>query len=396
MTRQPIRRSSQPTYRPIRRYPWTLFAFRYRRVGIFWDNVRDLVVGLARDIVRGGELRAQPGARLVELADRPAGAAGVDAAGAFGSSERRWCLFAAYSPRSVVTDMVIAQLRAYQQAGFAIAFVSMSKAISREDMTRLQEVCTHVLHRRSFGRDFGAWVHAARLLGQQLRSSDRLLLANDSNLGPIQPLQPWLDAALARDGVVGFTESLGGGSHLQSYFLLANGVPAVNAVLDFLASMKLSHSKWLMIQRGEIAFSETLRRRGHFVGALLDHETLEDAAISDREYQAELEVMFPDLFHGLQLPDVRKLAPDERDAELARAKAYQRYLLRSRLFLLPVNPTHQLNSLLLKHFKFPFIKAELVVKNPGMVPSAPDWRYFVNEQSPVTERMIEDHLATLS
>lgn len=394
MMQQPIRRSSQPKYRPIRRYPWTLLAHRYRKVGILWDNARDLLIGMARDVIRGGELRAQPAARLVELADRPAGAAGVDAAEA--SVGSRWCLFAAYSPRSAVTDMMIAQLRAYQQAGFANVFVTMSKTISREDMARLREVCTHVLHRRSFGRDFGAWVHAARLLGQQLRNSDHLLLANDSNLGPIQPLQPWLDAALARDGVVGLTESLGGGSHLQSYFLLANGAAAVNAVLDFLTAMKLSHSKWLMIQRGEIAFSETLRRGGHFVGAILDHETLEDAAISDREFQAELEVMFPDLFHGLELPDARKLAPEDREAELTRAKAYQRYLLRSRLFLLPVNPSHQLNSLLLKHFKFPFIKAELVVKNPGMVPSAPDWRYVITAQSPVTERMIEDHLATLS
>ncbi|MGL4288910.1 MAG: hypothetical protein ACRCVA_21345, partial [Phreatobacter sp.] len=59
----------------------------------------------------------------------------------------------------------------------------------------------------------------------------------------------------------------------------------------------------------------------------------------------------------------------------------------------PLNPSHQLASVLIKTFKFPFIKTELVIRNPARMPFAPDWRYCIDSESPCTVEMIERHIA---
>lgn len=346
-------------YRPRRRTVWYVLRCRLRRLGIYWTNLVDVVAGRGRDLCP----RTEQGT-LIRL-KAPGG--------------RRWCFYASYSPASLVTDMVLAQLRTYRDAGFEVVFISMSRTLSDPDREKLSALCTYMIRRRSFGRDFGAWAHAARLLSDDLKNAEALLLTNDSMLGPILPLQPWLDACTSKQGFFGLTESLGGGSHLQSYFLLANGSSAIADAVAFLSRVRLTHSKWLMVQRGEVALTSTMRAKGHLAAAVLDYETIENALLDHPELLAELSVIEPRLLEGLDPSQPKR----------------NRYLLRSRLFMRPLNPCHQLNSVLLGHFKFPFIKIDLVTKNPGMVPSAPDWRYFIDPDGPVTEAMIDDHLATL-
>ena len=330
-----------------------------RRLQIYWRNLQDIVIGRIQDL--GGV--SQQG--TIEQLSPPQG--------------RLWCLYAAYSRSSVVSDMVLAQLAAYKSSGFSIVFVSMSENVAEEDRDKLANYCTHLIHRKSIGRDFGAWAHTANLLGDTLEDAEAVLFTNDSNLGPFYPLESWIKACRVREGFFGLTESIGGGSHLQSYFLLANGHAVVKDALRFLRTLKLTHSKWLMVQRGEIGFTQTMQRNGHYTGAILDHETLENALLENQELLAELFVMHPELREGLD----------------PHWSTRNRYLLRSRLFLIPLNPNHKLNSVLLNHFHFPFVKVDLVTKNQGLVPSAPDWRYFLTSDSPVTEAMIDDHLAAL-
>ena len=381
-----MRRIYDPAYRLKRRNFLTLSKYRFRKWIIYWKNAKDIAGGISRDVFFRNGLATQLDVKAVRLGENEHGPANLP---------RRWCLFAAYSPKSTVTDMMITQLRTYRDAGFSVVFITMSRTISEADKEKLKQVCTYVIHRKSFGRDFGAWAHAAHLLRNEIEAADVLLLANDSNLGPIFPLPPWIEACLEREGIFGMTESLGGGSHLQSYFLVGNGSEAVRAMLDFLLTMRLSHSKWLMIQRGEIGFTRAMQKRGLFVGALISYEDLENALLEQKDLQAELEVLFPGIFLRQDVFDFSKINPENLSLESQRIKWRNRYLLRFNLFFLPLNPSHQLNSVLLRHFKFPFIKAELITKNPGMVPSAPDWRYFITPESPVTEAMIEDHLATL-
>lgn len=349
-----------------------------RRSRVHCRTLCDIAGGLRRDAMwRAGMMRLPP-PQLVRHAPLFAGETGP----------RRLCLYAAWSPRSVVSDMVFAQLRAYRDAGFAVVFVSMSDLIAEADAARLRECCPVVIRRASRGRDFGAWAEALGLLGPETDGLDALLLTNDSVLGPIRPLAPFIAPCLAAPGLFGLTESLGGGSHLQSYFLLANGQGAVADAARFLRDLRLSFSKWIMVQRGELGLSRAMREKGHTVAAVLDHVTLEDTLVSEPELQTELSVMHPGLFRGIApLPPAR--AGDPALAER------NRYLLRRRLFGRPLNPGQHLATVLVRRFGFPFIKAEFVAANPALAPSAAEWRSLVTADSPVTVAMLEAHLAAL-
>ena len=111
---------------------------------------------------------------------------------------------------------------------------------------------------------------------------DELILANDSVLGPIHPLAPVIDTMRAGgEGLFGLTESLQGGPHLQSYFLLARGKAAVADLMGFLQTLYVSHSKWLLVQMGEIRLARWMRRRGHRVAAVFGYDRLVQAAVAD-------------------------------------------------------------------------------------------------------------------
>jgi hypothetical protein len=380
-----MRRLHQPSYRLKQRTRLTLLCHKYRRYGIVYSVVSEKLQGLFKDALLSLNIRRLEKPELTWLWDE------AEVTG----SPNRWCFYAAYSPRSIISDMVLEQLKAYRDAGFRIAFITMSNRITDRDMAKLKPFCPLVIRRQSHGRDFGAWVHAAALLCRQMETATALLLTNDSILGPISPMDRWIEPCLTREGVFGLTESYGNGSHLQSYFLLGNGVSEVSSMLAFLRSMRLSFSKWIMIQRGEIKFTRAMQRRGHFTAALIGYEALEGVLLENREYQAELETIAPHLFHGFKSPNNTIFYSSVHEDEKKNMLAFNKYLLRSRLYLHPFNPSHHFNQVLLKHFKFPFIKAELIMRNPGMLPSVPDWPEFVTDESPVSVQTIEEHLATL-
>ncbi|MBN8942092.1 MAG: hypothetical protein J0H01_21475 [Rhizobiales bacterium] len=375
-----MRQVQDHPYRPLRRTPVSLFKIRYSRLFLHLDNVRDIVAGSYRDLLLKTSL-----ARLAPPEVHRNGPLFADA-----SLPRRLCLYASYSRTSRVSDMVIEQLRAYRQAGFSIIFISMSASLAADDLARLSELCATVIRRANHGLDFGAWAEALRVLADEARSLDSLLLTNDSNIGPISPLQPWIDKCLRREGVFGLTESLQGGAHLQSYFVLGHGRRATEDMTAFVRDLRLSFSKWITVQRGEITLTAAMRKR-HFVAAVIDHETLENALLDDVGAQLELSVVHPDLFKDVTIDQV----PAAEGGDITDIRRIRdRYRLRRRLFGFPLNPTHQLASVLVKRFKFPFIKTDLVVRNPARMPFAPDWRYCIDDESPCSVEMIERHIAT--
>ena len=208
------------------------------------------------------------------------------------------------------------------------------------------------MHRRNRGRDFGAW---RDLIGPALArwpAAEEMLLVNDSVLGPIAPLAP-VFAALRTggDGVFGLLESLGAGAHLQSNFLLARGARAIADIAGFLRAMRPSRSKWLIVQRGELALAPWLRARGHRVAALFPYAAVAASALRD---------------------------PAERDALRARMGAGE---LDELLMRHPLNPAHFFWRVL-PRLGCPFIKTELIRNNPWGLPGLDAWPSLVPPDAP--------------
>jgi len=281
-------------------------------------------------------------------------------------------LYVHFAASGQVSDMVLRQLALLAEAGFAIVFISMAEQVPEADWQAARQHCALVAQRRNFARDFGAWQDLAGEARRRWPAATELLLANDSVLGPILPLAPVLDAMRAGgDGVFGLTESIQGGPHLQSYFLLARGPAAVADLFGFLRDMRMSHSKWLVVQRGELRLARWMRGRGHRAAALFGYRRLVAAALANGAERARLAASHP------ALRDLEQLDPAAREA---------------RLLGQPLNPTHHFWHALVGGLGFPFLKTELIRRNPGRLPGIDGWRALVPPGSPCPVSVIETHL----
>ncbi|MBR0669131.1 hypothetical protein GXW71_32575 [Roseomonas hellenica] len=287
---------------------------------------------------------------------------------------RSLALYAHFSPHSGISDMILAQLREYARLGFRVVFVSASPHFHDADFARMSDVVELAVHRRNFGLDFGAWVDALTLVPGICEQVDELLLVNDSILGPLHPLdQPLARMRSGGDGLFGMTDGVQYAPHLQSYFLLARGEAVIADVVSFLRSARLSASKRLVVQRFEIALSEYMRDRGHRVAALWSYDDLESELLRSEE---DLAALFA------ALPENRWLAGGHGGP----------LTLRRQLLDLPLNPVHYFAGMLVRRCGFPFLKTELVLRNPQRIPEAVNWRAMIPPDSPVPIEAIEDHL----
>ena len=135
----------------------------------------------------------------------------------------RHCVFAHYDKSSSVADYVHHYLLSLKEAGFQTIFVSTSKSIEEESIERLKTTCIAACTRPNSGYDFGSYKKGIELLISKNIETETLLLANDSVYGPIFPLQPIIAKWESGEfDVMGLTDSYDPAYHLQSYFLLFN------------------------------------------------------------------------------------------------------------------------------------------------------------------------------
>lgn len=292
------------------------------------------------------------------------------------SARRSVALYIHYSPSGIVSEMVLRQLETYDSLGFEVVFISNAPVRHYLSWRAVCRRSAWAVHRHNFGYDFGAWKDLMPLVQQRWPDAEEILLVNDSCLGPIRPLDGALGAMRAGgDGVFGMQESLQGGSHLQSWFILARGKSAITDIAAFLGRMKLSVSKWRTIQRGELSLSKEMLKRGHRVRAIHSYSRLVTEALADPGQCADLMTVLMDN------------AVVENDT--TKREALEKLVL-SR----PLNPTHHLWRALLQSPYCSFIKTELVVKNPGNLPNVTElWKNAVPADAPCPVDVLEAHLA---
>jgi hypothetical protein len=262
-------------------------------------------------------------------------------------------LYAHWSPSGRISSMVARQVAAWRGCGLDIVFVT-STTPPAEELAAILPHCALIIQRANVGYDFAAWRDALNVLHSQGHRPAEILLANDSVLGPFQPLPPLVAMMRAGgQGLFGFTESVAGGVHLQSYALLARGPQAVAELTAHLDAIPNWRSKWRLVQGGEIGLTARMRRANIRCAALFPYAALCHHARAD-----DLEAL------GARSRAPRTLAD------------------------YPLNPTHHLWRLLLD-CGFPFIKTELVRRNPGRLPNLVDWAGLV---APDDAALAEAHL----
>jgi hypothetical protein len=351
--------------RPDRRVPFVRRVAAFLRRPRFRGHLLSAVTTLAWEwwIAQIADLREwrTPGSRLLNKwtgADSLLRASSV-------------AIYVHYAPGDRVSDMVLRQVKEYRSQGFTVIFVSMCRSLDRNDVERLRGVTGLVLQRRNFALDFGAWQDVMPLLDNLAPDIRELLLVNDSVCGPLTSMfGVFGNIRGCGDGLFGLTENLVPRPHLQSYFLLARGRAAVADLMHFIGRMRLSSYKRAIIRRGEVRLSGWMRRRGHLVASPNGYEGVEWLALQRPRAMRRLGTIFP---------------------KAGRARTHSEWVEELRHF--PVNPTHTFWYELVECCGFPFLKTEMLLRNPLGLTDVGDWRELLASVSSDELRdVIESHL----
>ncbi|MDE2334430.1 MAG: lipopolysaccharide biosynthesis protein [Rhodospirillales bacterium] len=240
-------------------------------------------------------------------------------------------------------------------AGLSIVFVSNAGKLRAEAWEALRELCDVVLLRRNIGYDFGAMREGLQACSLPRPETEMVLIVNDSVYGPLAPLNETLARIdFAAADVWGATESWQWRYHLQSFFL-AVGRKTLDskAWQQFWSGVRPVGSKYWVIRNYEIGLTRQLIAAGLRCGALW------------RYLDVVREV------------DTSLLATEEiQDPLLASRKIHANRIRLATAARRPLNPTADLWRQMLRA-RFPFIKRELLVKNPSGVEDVADWREVV-------------------
>lgn len=261
---------------------------------------------------------------LVALASRPtlAAEARLTVVHQQPARRRELCLFVTYAPRPEIKAHVLHHLRAFQDAGFDTALIINTDHAPERfaiDPT-LQQRCRAICIRQNVGYDFAAWSHLAQLL-QADTDVDRIVLANDSIIGPLEPKA--FEAILRRvrassADVVGLTESRHPRWHLQSFFLVfQHAALRDGSFSQMVATIQNLPSKELVIELYETRVSQQLHDRGLKCEALFPCLSTDIYSSNDTHFRWDtlIETGFPYLkisvlSEGIKSARIRDAIPD--------------------------------------------------------------------------------------
>ena len=187
-----------------------------------------------------------------------------------GAVTGEYAIFVAYAPTGVLLPFVRGLLRQIAEQGINVALVvNADRAVLLDDDLLGIVACAVV--RENKGYDFGAWAHLLRL-EPALYAAEALYIINDSVLGPSSPARFAETIVKVRDNpadLVGLTESLERGWHVQSYFLRAShALLASYAFQTFVNSVRIITDKDDVINACEVPLTQRICAAGFTADAV--------------------------------------------------------------------------------------------------------------------------------
>lgn len=269
---------------------------------------------------------------------------------------RRLCVFANFSPNSVIHEYVLFYLDALHKEGFDIIFVSTSPSLPQVEIEKLRPFVHKAVVRDNVGYDFASYKTGLYHAGIDLGDYDELLLTNDSCYGPLFPLGNVFKKMRKENYALwGIADNYEHSYHLMSYFLVFSKSSFMSPQFNSFWAAVITfppQSKERIIQQYEIGLSRLFILAGNKVGAYCAFEDV------------------------VNLPSLS----DKRESELFLSHRATSYCA----------SVHYFWREIIVHKEFPFIKADVVRKNPTRS-RVLDWSNIV-EKTDYPVRLIWDSI----
>jgi len=284
---------------------------------------------------------------------------------------KRVCVFAHFDVMDRVDPHVFHHLRAFQSLGFDTIFVSTCRRMKEADRRQLLTICHKVILRKNNGYDFGSYRAGIR---EMLKSHDyeQIVLTNDSVYGPLHDLKSIFDDLAQRPiDIWSITDSYEHEYHLQSYFLVfsrkAWNHPLIQRFWNGFWHVK---NKGAAIHLYEIGLSRAAKKARLQLGAWCDTTEVIETSLKKANTQ------FSAISGGTVPHD---------EIEKRRLLQLIDVSLGSNC-----NVSHFYWEYLIRDFRCPYLKVELLRDNPCRVPNVHFYRDFIPDSYP--HELIREHL----
>jgi SAM-dependent methyltransferase len=233
-----------------------------------------------------------------------------------------------------------------------------------------------VLVRENAGLDFSAWISAFQLLGIELSELSELIFVNDSVIGPLFPLREAITQMAAADcDFWGMTDSWGHAYHLQSYFLCFKETALRSAALsDYLRHYAHPTDKDEVIEQGEVGLTQALLTADLRPQAYCPYSEVAKRWLLDLPRR---------MAEATQAPEaLASAAPDDPMCSLlTRRSAYYSNIASNLRSGEALNSSHFFWDTLIADFRLPFVKKDLLLRNPAGVPNVGDIHALLETQT---------------
>lgn len=187
----------------------------------------------------------------------------------------RLAFVATWSPKAGLSRSASHLIGELQMIGYQVVVCSTSTDPKPEtpypgEMLDFDEVT--IVRRPNLGYDFGSWAVLANLYSHLL-GADKVLMVNDSLLGPFAPLNDALaDFETTSADVWGLVESGQVTDHLQSFFRgFRYGCLAEPTMREFWQSLRVIDDKPMLIRAYEYGFSSLLKEWNFSADCFVDY-----------------------------------------------------------------------------------------------------------------------------
>ncbi|MBG6083551.1 rhamnan synthesis F family protein [Zhihengliuella flava] len=160
--------------------------------------------------------------------------------------------------------------------------VVSTSGLREQDLARLPPRVEFIA-RANYGYDFYSYKWALDAVGN-FGDFDRLVICNDSFVGPLVPLRDVVDSTQARScDLMGMTYSHHHGGHVQSFFMSVNShVARSRAFRRFWQDMEPVTNRMDVIHKYEIGFSRAIENAGFTLGSYFQPSEEEEVLAQDR------------------------------------------------------------------------------------------------------------------
>lgn len=279
-------------------------------------------------------------------------------------------LYACYNPTGALTWSQRRMLEELANAGCRTIMCNSTVEGMESLAVEAMAYCSDLLFRNNFGRDFASWNILMAEHEEDVRSSNYVVFVNDSFLGPFGSMEPFFDSYTKNPvDFFSITESWDVEHHFQSsIFILSKTAIASKAFNEFVYGYEFPEDKFKVIASGEIRLSSILLSSSLSSRVIAPYSDISGVWLSEMSNMLEANLKLPEhhMLHGVAAPGLSFERPHRGFVD--HAQTWTLNMGSNLRDMRPINPQHVFWKELMRDYRIPLIKKELIFSNPAGVP----------------------------